>query len=123
MKDGSSNTIVVGESKQMGKTAGTAGVPDDFPQFGPFWGNGVHTCCHMYTPQGDVRFTVNGRYNTANPAALPAQYAWGTGSHHDGGAHYLLGDGAVRFLSNSIDYNNVFVWLNRVSDGRVISEF
>jgi prepilin-type processing-associated H-X9-DG protein len=107
----------------MGKTASTTGVPDDYPQFGPFWGNGVHTCCHMYVPQGAPQFTVNGRYNTANPTALPAQYAWGTGSYHDGGAHYLMGDGAVRFIGNSVDYNNVFVWLNRISDGNVVSEY
>jgi prepilin-type N-terminal cleavage/methylation domain-containing protein len=123
IKDGSSNTIAVGESKQLGKTGSTTGVPDDLPNFGPFWGAGVHTCCHMYTPTDDVRFTVNGRYNTGNLAARAAQYAWGHGSYHVGGAHYLMGDGAVRFISENIDFVNVFQYLNLAADGRTLGEF
>ncbi len=124
IKDGSSNTIIAGESKQLGKVAGAADTPaNPYLAFGPFWGAGVHTCCHLYTPQNDIRFTVNGRFNTTNLSAPAGQYAWGTGSHHVGGAHYLMGDGAVRFVSENIDYVNVFQWLNRISDSHVLSEF
>jgi prepilin-type N-terminal cleavage/methylation domain-containing protein/prepilin-type processing-associated H-X9-DG protein len=122
IKDGSSNTIVVGESKQLGKTWNTVGAPDDTIVFGPFWGAGVHTCCHLYTPENDVRFTVNGRWNTGN--SLPAaQYAWGTGSAHPGGAHYLMGDGSVRFISDNINYIAVFQWLNRIRDSNPIGDY
>src|SRR5205085_12622498 len=55
--DGTSNSIVVGESKQLH-------AEPSWNIFGPYWGAGVHTCCHMYTP-GDVRFTVNGKYDAA----------------------------------------------------------
>ena len=57
--DGSSNTIAVGESKQFGK--GTAvNSTTETTAYGPYWGAGVHTCCHGYTPLNDIRFTVNG---------------------------------------------------------------
>lgn len=110
--DGSSMTIVVGESRQLHPGSNNCNC------FGPYWGAGVHTCCHMYTPTNDATFTVNARYNVEG-----SQYAWGAGSHHVGGAHFLLGDGAVRFIGNSIDYVNVFQWLTRISDNKVVGEF
>jgi prepilin-type N-terminal cleavage/methylation domain-containing protein len=122
--DGPSQTIIVGESKQRGKgTAATSTT--ETTSYGPYWGAGLHTCCHGRTPQNDIRFTVNGRYNNdPSVASSPAlQYAWGFGSHHVGGAHFLLGDGAVRFISDNIDYIAIFQWLNRIHDKRVVGEF
>lgn len=108
--DGTSNTILVGECKQI--KPGTSSL------FGPFWGAGVHTCCHMYTPGNNALFTVNAKYNASGD-----QYAWGTGSYHVGGAHYLMGDGAVRFISENINYFSVFRYLTRISDRQVVGEF
>ncbi|HET6424819.1 MAG TPA: DUF1559 domain-containing protein [Planctomycetaceae bacterium] len=117
--DGLSNTIAVGESKQLGKTA-TA--------FGPYWGAGVHTCCHGYTPS--VCYHVNAPYNyppcTAGSPATGTpklQYAWGFGSHHVGGGTFLMGDGSVRFVGDNVDYTAVFRPLNRVKDGTTVGEF
>lgn len=106
--DGSSNTILVGESRQDH----TSNV------YGPYWGAGVHTCCHLYTPTNTPTFTINAKYDSSG-----RQYAWGTGSHHVGGAHFLMGDGAVRFISDNIDYNNIFQYLNRIGDFTVVGEF
>jgi prepilin-type N-terminal cleavage/methylation domain-containing protein len=111
IKDGSSNAILVGESKQLGKTS---------TNFGPYWGAGAHTCCHGYTPTNNVQFTVNATYDPLQPGK---QYAWGFGSWHDGGAHFVMGDGAVRFISNNINYNSVFQLLNRINDGTTIGEY
>lgn len=44
------------------------------------------------------------------------------GSHHAGGAHFLLGDGSVRFLSENID-RGIFENLGSIADGNVIGEF
>jgi prepilin-type N-terminal cleavage/methylation domain-containing protein len=61
IRDGTSGTILVGESKQLGKTS---------PNFGPYWGAGTHTCCHGYTP--NAQFTVNATYQASTPGL---QYA------------------------------------------------
>lgn len=119
--DGTSATIALGESKQLGHTA-TA--------YGPYWGAGVHTCCHGYTP--NYCYNVNYPYNYdqtcmgATPAATSGpklQYAWGFGSYHVGGAHFVMGDGAVRFISDNINFPNVFQPLNRISDAVVVGDF
>ncbi len=48
---------------------------------------------------------------------------WGEpGSLHPGGCHILLADGAVRFLSESLD-TTTRVNLSRISDGNVLQEF
>ena len=122
-RDGTTNTIIVGESKQRGKCYSATDTTDNADVFGPYWGAGIHTCCHGRTPSGDPRFTINGRFNTTATASLPYQYAWGMGSHHVGGAHFLLGDGGVRFVSENISYVDVFTWLNRPSDGRTVGEY
>lgn len=76
------------------------------------YGNGINywKCCSWYTPP-NVSGTV-GRLGD-----------WSTvGSLHTGGAHVLLGDGAVRFISENIDRvtrNN----LAYISDGNPLGEF
>ena len=60
----------------------------------------------------------------ASPGRLPGRLGeWGDpGSTHVGGLHVLMGDGAVRFVSENIDTttrNN----LANISDGNVLGEF
>ncbi|HVJ84308.1 MAG TPA: DUF1559 domain-containing protein [Caulifigura sp.] len=43
-------------------------------------------------------------------------------SMHTGGVHAVLGDGAVRFISENIDLTNL-TYLSRCGDGKVIGEF
>jgi hypothetical protein len=107
LTDGMSNSILVGESTQLRHTA-TA--------YGPYWGAGVHTCCHGVTI--DAQYQINVDYNKDG---TKLQYAWGFGSHHVGGAQFLLGDGSVRFISDSVDFTQVFRPMNRIRDGIIVS--
>ncbi|MDB5335621.1 MAG: hypothetical protein JWN70_1240 [Planctomycetaceae bacterium] len=46
----------------------------------------------------------------------------GASSHHVGGAHFLLGDGSVRFISNNVDFVT-YNYLGAKADGNVVGDF
>ncbi|MEZ6131033.1 MAG: DUF1559 domain-containing protein [Planctomycetaceae bacterium] len=86
-----------------------------------------------------IQGASNGSGNTANYACKninrpmgPSGYSGGVatrlfgdvrfGSNHTGGAHFLLGDGTVRFISENIDFN-IYRALATRSEGEVIGEF
>jgi prepilin-type N-terminal cleavage/methylation domain-containing protein len=58
--------------------------------------------------------------NTNATTTYPTNH--GMSSHHVGGAHALLADGAVRFLSNNIDFPT-FNYLGGKSEGQVVGDF
>ena len=98
MSDGTSNTFVTGERDMKYGQAVWAGV-------------------HWVGTAG------NGRFVLGDAVAGPnARVATGFGSRHTGGCHILMGDGAVRFISENID---LATWqmLIQCSDGGVVGEF
>jgi prepilin-type N-terminal cleavage/methylation domain-containing protein len=122
--DGTSNTIMVGESKQghRGKT---------YRKYGPYWGAGVHTCCHGRSPVIATIVTITGAAGTRTVTqgaqygapnfnnvmnAFKQQYAWQFGAYHPGGTQFVLADGAVKTIPDSVDYEGVFVSINRPAD-------
>ncbi len=129
IKDGTSNSIAIGESKQGLAGGKTATV------YGPYWGAGVHTCCHGRAPRSAVLTTVSGvtaptgivygsiNFDVSGTAQLKRQYAWQFGSYHPAGAQFVMCDGSTRFISDNIDYFNVFLWLTRIRDGVSVGNF
>jgi len=116
--DGTSNTIMVGEILSacndhrngwwdyngMGNAHASTAVPL----------NTMTTCEAPYR-----------RPNPPYPACTnPNNWnlSWGFRSGHVGGAQFLMGDGAVRFLSENIDYRT-YQNLGSRNDGQVIGEF
>jgi len=118
MKDGTSNTVAIVET--------TLEVYDGQT---PKWGYASHVgmgidlastnsrkindwlCCGWSSPPWQQSNT---------PGRLGE---WGTaGSTHTGGCHILMGDGAVRFVSENID-NTTRTSLAAIADGAVVGEF
>jgi prepilin-type N-terminal cleavage/methylation domain-containing protein/prepilin-type processing-associated H-X9-DG protein len=120
VRDGTSNTFLVGESLQS--------PGHIFSEFGPYWGSGTHTSTHgrtlppTYSSAGC--FAPNGSSRICNPAytgptaSLP--YAWVFGSRHPGGLNMGFADGSVRFIKNTI---NLYTWwgLSTIANGEILS--
>lgn len=123
--DGSSNTVFVGELRVVPNTASDHRGVMYYPE-GPF----IH---HNFTPNTSVqdreRTLPNGCAVNTTPPCTGSYTAWNnknmlfsSRSLHVGGVHALLGDGAVRFISDNI---NLQTWqdLGVPNDGRTIGDF
>ncbi len=110
IRDGLSNTIIIGErSTNPAKASGA------IAKYGTVWtGNPNDT---MYYTQNAITSPTNPYYGINWPEGR-----WNFTSPHAGGAQFLLGDGSVRFLSENIHlptYGN----LGFIADGNVLGEF
>ena len=108
--DGTSNTLMVGERYiPNGTASGTighgtwVGVPDCTRSAG------------LAMALGDTSIRLNAGLRSHAQTT-------GFASEHTGGAHFLLADGSVRFLSENIDIG-VYRDLSTIDDGRSHSEF
>lgn len=131
--DGSSNTILAGErawySGSVRMSAGTGYAVRDANAGGPaaqdvnpLWNQGLMTIAG--TTKWGINPVLSGP-NIENCAAYSSQ--------HTGGAHFLMGDGTVRFISENIQnnfettppatINSTFEALGGIADGYVIGEF
>lgn len=125
--DGLSNTIVIGERSALIQ-AGTGTLQcnasnawaqrdndgDDTLQWG------------IYITHGMAKFGINNAGNVGGRPMCGGGYA----SLHVGGAHFLMGDGAVRFISQNISndgdgtaVNTTFEALSGANDGAIVGEF
>ena len=118
--DGSSNTFAYAERTTRGVTNGG-------------------TWAAVRTDAGGSNFCGPNNYESIRDGTIPTRNGWaminGTGyqfgpsSLHVGGAHFLMGDGAVRFVSENIDAVNnttpmsTYQKLGCRNDGEVIGEF
>ncbi len=129
--DGLSNTLLAGERawRQNGvrNSAGMLYAVRDADTQGPSaqdtsaaWNQGVVTIA------GTVRFPINVVLTSPNTDKNGA-----FSSQHPGGAQFLLGDGAARFISDTVELNNDGAWtpnsvleaLVGMGDGEVVGEY
>jgi prepilin-type N-terminal cleavage/methylation domain-containing protein len=110
VKDGTTNTIMIGEA--LGLTDGN--VPANCYGWGG-WGMG-RTCGDTSNP-----------LNTGTPGAFVAN---NFSSNHEGGAQFCIADGAVRFVSENINYvatgvnstQGLYQNLADRRDGRIVAD-
>jgi prepilin-type N-terminal cleavage/methylation domain-containing protein/prepilin-type processing-associated H-X9-DG protein len=118
--DGLSTTLMVGEAKQRGCS--------DY--YGPRWGSGTHTTVHAhvadtfhhinYPCAGDPNCYCGTHYPWSDPRSR-LSYAWTFGSYHPGGANFVMGDGSVRFLLDTMAFP-IFQGMASINGGEVIPE-
>lgn len=112
--DGTSNTIMVAESREEQASVwidGTsASVSSRYMALVPptYAGNKVSINYQPYFQGGVFPNSIGQK--------------WGPSSQHTGGAHHLLCDGSVRFLSENLDVN-VYDALATRDGGEVVGEF
>ena len=122
--DGTSNTIAIGE-----RCWEAFGV--DY-RAACLWGQRGSGEAASAENQGMVnQFAVGWRPMNApkEPGANPT-HRRGYSSLHEGGVHFLFGDGSVRFVSENISHtfgtsavNSTFAYLLGVNDGNVVGDF
>ncbi|HEY4259524.1 MAG TPA: DUF1559 domain-containing protein [Schlesneria sp.] len=124
--DGSSNALVVGERYTPQESSGTvanlttgdcfwAGVPIGASP-GTSGGSWLQAAA-----VGECTTKVNFG-NSTGSGGSPRVDTAGYGSMHTGGCHFLMGDGAVKFISENVDMNT-YRALSRISDGNITGEF
>jgi len=138
MRDGTSNTLAIGEATQQFHTS---------TSFGPYWGAGTHTsvhgrilhctrnqsdCPNGYQASGGSTLATSFAYCAINAPnnrlvngttgdAGNQTYAWQFGSKHSGGANFLFCDGSVKLVRDSVDYITVLMPLSTPEGGEVVS--
>lgn len=103
--DGTSNTVLISETAR-GRVRSTT-------YQGAIWAG--------YYDNGKKDFIVCLTEDHA-AARINGTREWAFSSLHPGGAHFLLGDGAVRFINENIN-GETYENLGNISDGNVIGEF
>lgn len=81
---------------------------------GPFWATFVATSAVIAAPYRKINHPTS---------ATDSRAYWGSpGSQHTGGCHALMGDGAVRFLSENIDVN-ILRAVQTINGKEVVGDF
>lgn len=119
--DGLSNTIAVGESKQI-KRAAAAESPS---AYGPYWGSGYGAgsgaAVDSIAAYGINLSVAGNSYACAGESGYcPNPYTFS--SKHPGGANFVYGDGSVRFVADNVAVAT-FQLACSMNDGSVIPDY
>lgn len=125
LKDGPSNTILVGESTMAKRSRRHIAR----------WGQGRHVSVYgrVITDKdpNHVNYSIwklnarmcdrsDGKWATISNCDM--RYAWVFSSEHSGGAQFVFGDGSVKFISENID-GNIWPLLHAINDGLPVGDF
>jgi prepilin-type N-terminal cleavage/methylation domain-containing protein/prepilin-type processing-associated H-X9-DG protein len=112
IKDGTSNTILIGECLPL---------QHDHLIGNQWWAyNGGNSHCSTIVP---INYVSDQGDNWCSPAQTYRgnwNVSWGFKSNHSGGANFLFGDGSVRFLRQTIDHRT-YQLLGCRNDGQPVN--
>ena len=122
--DGTSNTLAIGE-----RAVNPQLPQDDNNPSGASWAG-----CVDVTHGRDCTYDITGTAGVPINSGTGYYWAQGFSSHHTGGAHFLLFDGSVKFISENINHtpgpvengalpNSTFEYLVVIDDGNPVGEF
>ena len=130
--DGTSNTIVAGERSHQHQFVGAASFIEADSTWYAAIPNATRPAGMMSMPsmtEGPASLILGHVGQPAMMSMMAMHHPPNTTNHianfsskHEGGAHFLLGDGAVRFLSENMSYE-IFQRLGMIADGNPIGEF
>ena len=135
IKDGTSNVFMVGEVTESANVSQTSTGTGAFPTW--VSANNDSTCTTNATPSyGGLMGAASGLRlagslppRAAGLGTFPINLRVGAdsnacfGSQHTGGAHFLMVDGTVRFISQNIDVDSVYPRLGAISDKQPVANF
>ncbi len=126
--DGSSNTLMVGESRTE-PTYSKDGQGMDFWNFfiPQIWDTGTNRCWSAGNGSGTEHSEAAGstlvKLNARlDPSVHGVLMEISFGSYHTGGAFFTMGDGSVKFISDSID-GVLYQGLGSRNGGEIVGEF
>jgi prepilin-type N-terminal cleavage/methylation domain-containing protein len=132
MTDGSSNTIAFGEARQGIGSNTIPGIvnTNHSSAWSAYTWVSNFVVCH---PNENTNHINNARYHINGPRNVPGMVSGGSplrvnhhggtaSSAHVGGAHFLFGDGTVRFLSENIGVPQ-YAYLMYMGDGELPGDF
>jgi prepilin-type N-terminal cleavage/methylation domain-containing protein len=113
--DGSSNTIVIGERYTPAASAATPAASGD-----GVWIGATHseTAFGQGNALGEATLPINWNFTSSTPRPSTTGY----GSMHVGGCHFVMGDGAVRLISQNVDMQT-YRALACIADGTPTGDF
>jgi prepilin-type N-terminal cleavage/methylation domain-containing protein len=126
--DGTSNTLMVGESRTDPDYVKDGQGMDHWNFFIPqIWDTGTNRCWSAGNGSGTEHSEAAGstlvKLNSRlNPAIHGVLMEVAFGSYHTGGAFFTLGDGSVRFINDNID-GTLYQGLGSRNGGEIIGEF
>jgi len=132
--DGTSNTFLAGEFLPK-CVEGRTGTSLDYGSWSSSHSVGNATAvtipplndftpCSMMGPNRKTGFPTCATTDSGNQFPEAAwHFSHGFRSNHVGGAHFLMADGAVRFVGENIDHARTYQYLGGRADGFVVGEF